>query len=176
MNIFYLHHDPRLAAQDHCDKHVGKMLLEGFQLLSTAHHEWNSHLADQVYKVSHRNHPSSIWCRQTKENYFWLYDLCYHLNQEFRRRRGKDHLSWTKLSDILRHAPADMPSTGFTQPPQAMPDEYKHECSIHAYRTYYRQDKSRFAKWEWGNDRNYTPLWWNDPEYNEARQELSANS
>jgi hypothetical protein len=38
VNIFYLDHDPRTAAQAHCDKHVVKMILESAQLLSTAWH------------------------------------------------------------------------------------------------------------------------------------------
>ena len=37
MNIFYLHSDPALAAEMHCDKHVVKMILEYAQMLSTAH-------------------------------------------------------------------------------------------------------------------------------------------
>ena len=37
MNIFVLDRDPKLAAQQHLDKHVVKMILEYAQLLSTAH-------------------------------------------------------------------------------------------------------------------------------------------
>ena len=37
MNIFYLNEDPRVAAEEHCDKHVCKMTIEFCQLLSTAH-------------------------------------------------------------------------------------------------------------------------------------------
>ena len=36
MNIFYLNEDPRIAGEEHCDKHV-KMTIEYCQLLSTAH-------------------------------------------------------------------------------------------------------------------------------------------
>ena len=36
-NIFYLDHDPRIAARYDCDKHVVKMILETVQMLSTAH-------------------------------------------------------------------------------------------------------------------------------------------
>ena len=34
MQIFYLDHNPQLAAQYHCDKHVSKMAVESAQLLS----------------------------------------------------------------------------------------------------------------------------------------------
>lgn len=37
MNIFYLDKDPIIAAQQHCDKHVVKMIVEYAQMLSTAH-------------------------------------------------------------------------------------------------------------------------------------------
>ena len=37
MNIFVLHDDPVLAAQDQCDKHVVKMIVESAQMLSTVH-------------------------------------------------------------------------------------------------------------------------------------------
>jgi hypothetical protein len=38
LNIFYLDHDPRVAARAHCDRHVVKMILETAQLLSAAWH------------------------------------------------------------------------------------------------------------------------------------------
>lgn len=47
MNIFVVDQDPVVAARQHCDKHVVKMILEYGQMLSTAHrlldgkkHEW----------------------------------------------------------------------------------------------------------------------------------------
>jgi hypothetical protein len=32
-----------------------------------------------------------------------------------------------------------------------MPDEYKHEDTVEAYRNFYRKDKIRFAKWKNGD-------------------------
>ena len=52
MNIFYLHHDPKLCAQYHVDKHVVKMILETAQLLSTAH--WLSG-GEGPYRATHKN-------------------------------------------------------------------------------------------------------------------------
>ena len=37
MNIFVIDKDPVVAAQEHCDKHVVKMIVESAQMLSTAH-------------------------------------------------------------------------------------------------------------------------------------------
>jgi hypothetical protein len=52
-----------------------------------------------------------------------------------------------------------------------MPDEFKGDDTIDAYRRFYRQDKVRFATWKWNN--SVMPDWWDDYE---ARRELSANS
>ena len=37
MNVFYLHEDPKICAEQHLDKHVVKMIIEYAQLMSTAH-------------------------------------------------------------------------------------------------------------------------------------------
>lgn len=38
VNVFYLDHDPELAARAHCDRHVLKMVIETAQLLSAVWH------------------------------------------------------------------------------------------------------------------------------------------
>ena len=83
MNIFVTDPDPVISAQTLCDKHVVKMVLESAQMLSTAWREPNdlrssefsSKYADEheLYKTAHPNHPCSIWVRQARENYKWLY-------------------------------------------------------------------------------------------------------
>ncbi len=73
MNIFYLHKDPVEAAKLQYNKHVVKMILETAQMLCTAHHEIMGEDADVPYKRAHVNHPSTIWCRRSAENYAWLY-------------------------------------------------------------------------------------------------------
>lgn len=166
MNIFYLSSHPHLAAMDHCDQHCSKMLIEYAQLMSTAHRLTDSPWAEQCYKTAHKNHPSTIWTRESAENYKWLYQLWSALAGEFRQRRGKDHGSWTKLKDVLCNVPPRLPARPFEEPPQCMPDEYKQpdHCSA-AYRAYYRGDKARFAKWEWPN--SVQPWWWDKDEKQE---------
>jgi hypothetical protein len=52
------------------------------------------------------------------------------------------HKSITKCKDFLSIAPQEIDKyASFTQPPQAMPDEYKAECSIEAYWNYYIGEK-----------------------------------
>ena len=146
MNIFILDHDIDKCAEYHVDKHIVKMPLESAQMLCTAHHHYGN--GDNVpYKKAHYNHPSTIWVRDNCENYAWLYRHMLALGEEYTKRYGKTHLTITKCKEPLSKAPPGMPWLGFTQPPQAMPDEYKNKCAVKAYRAYYNGEKSYFAKW-----------------------------
>lgn len=158
MNIFYLHENPVKAAWMMCDKHVIKMILETAQMLSTAHRILDGADYPSLYKATHKNHPSTIWARETSENYYWLADHFHALNEEYRYRYGKDHLSYTKLYDILRKKPKNIRRAGMTPMPQCMPEQYKVESnSVQAYRNYYQGEKAGFAKWT----RREQPEWFN---------------
>lgn len=68
------------------------------------------------------------------------------LGNEYTKRYGKKHLSITKCFDILKDCPVGMPLGGdFTEPPQCMPDEYKHDSAIRAYWQYYINEKNAIA-------------------------------
>ena len=157
MNIFFLDHDTELCAQSHYDIHVSKMILETAQLLSTAHHLSDSPVREIVYKMTHKNHPSSVWVRESKSHYEWLFELFCELNREFRYRRGKDHLSWVKLKEHLS-VPPELPQNGW------MPDQYRNQDSLEAYRTYYAQGKHHLHAYtkrqqpSWMNEQNLSPL------------------
>ena len=144
MNIFYLDKCPYKAAELQYNKHVVKMILESAQMLCTAHHHYDL-FTDVPYKKAHYNHPSTIWCRQNKNHYRWLYNHMIGLGQEYEDRYGKTHLSITKCKGPLFTYPLDIPEGKFEQPPQCMPDEYKDKCSIQAYWNYYIGDKSKIA-------------------------------
>ena len=158
MNIFYLDRDPVIAAQMMCDKHCVKMILESAQMLSTAHRVCDGDkYADQygLYKMAHKNHPSTKWVRSGGLNYLWLYKHMRGLMQEYTYRYGKIHAS-ERLNMGLSGRPQNMDENApFTDPPQCMPDYCKKENTVDAYRNYYIQEKKSFAKW------NYTrePEW-----------------
>ena len=143
MNIFYLDKCPDKAARLQYNKHVVKMILESDQMLCTAHHCYGD--KDQVenvpYKQAHLNHPSTIWTRRSKSTYMWLYNHMIALGDEYKKRYGKTHLSITKCKDFLAIPPRHIQGNDWCQPPQAMPDEYKTECSIQAYWNYYIGEK-----------------------------------
>ena len=150
MNIFYLDRSPSIAAEMHCDKHVVKMILESAQMLSTAHRVIDGdEYADEVglYKMAHKNHPSTIWTRTSTENYMWLNRLFGALCREYTYRYGKHHASERLLSP-LAHVPNGLTYSGFTDPPQCMPEECKGDDTVLAYQKYYIVEKSDFARWK----------------------------
>jgi|TARA_R100000005_G_C4995255_1_gene202150 hypothetical protein len=153
MNIFYLSEDATECAKQHCDKHTVKMILEYAQMLSTAHRVLDGdEYADthNLYKIAHKNHPSTIWARSSSLNYRYLYDLFVALCDEYTKRYEKRHTTDSKLRVPLAMPPKALLyfRVGFTEPPQCMPEECKvPDNAIEAYRNYYRQYKKSFAKW-----------------------------
>jgi hypothetical protein len=142
MNIFYLSTDPEKAAKYMYNKHVVKMILESAQLLCTAHVISDGPEANVPYKVTHKNHPSAIWARESTSNYKWLYDHMMALGEEYTRRYGKKHLTILKCSGVLSKAPTNVTKVELTPMPQCMPDQYKVPGnSVEAYWNYYEAEK-----------------------------------
>lgn len=148
MNIFYVDSNPVIAAQSLVDSHVVKMVLESFQLLSTAHHILDKEEAPAaIYKVTHKNHPSAIWCRTTNNNYNWLYVHALALLDEYTFRYEKIHKT-SRLCELLKNPPLNIPIGNLTSMPLAMPDEYKVSGdAVASYRNYYREGKKHLHKW-----------------------------
>ena len=153
MNIFYLDEDPKLCAQYHCDRHVCKMVIEGVQLLSTAH--WMTG-GEAPYKKTHVNHPSNKWVRESLSNYVWLCDMTMELCKEYTHRYGKRHKTQEHLEWCMVNLP-NIEDKGFTEIPQAMPDECKRENPIDGYRNYYNVEKAYMCKWK----NREVPEWFN---------------
>jgi len=149
MNIFVVDEDPIIAAKQLCDKHVVKMIVEGCQMLSTIHHLANGNLINQnLYKSSFKNHPCTIWARQSVDNYLWLANHTLELASEYTRRYNKIHKAYTLSYWFVDNIPTNIYNVGLTEFAQAMPDKYKNTDSVFAYRQYYIHEKSRFAKWK----------------------------
>ena len=144
MNIFILHRSPRKSAELHCDKHVIKMIIETAQLLYSAHWILNPQtLPTNSYKLSHKNHPCAIWCRQSLSNYLWLASLGWWLCKEYQYRYGyhKTHKTEPHIVWLLNNPPDGIPHIGLTHFAQAMPLEYKNIDVTKAYQTYYVESK-----------------------------------
>ena len=147
MNIFHLHKDPEICASYHCDKHVVKMILETAQMLSTAYRRYFGD-NDVLYKTAYPKHPMTIWVGDSGANFFWSVKLLDQLLYQYTMRYNKVHKT-IKISNLLhkKYVRWQCWKTEFTPPPQCMPDEYKHEDYITAYKQYYIGEKKRFAKY-----------------------------
>ena len=131
MNIFTTNECPVISAQEMCDKHVVKMIVEYAQLMSTAHRvldgkeyegrtllnrrikRWlhpNKNMEELLYKASHIKHPSGIWCRTNTANYQWLYRHFCAACEEYTHRYGKVHLTELKLAKVFKNTPKNIPN------------------------------------------------------------------
>jgi hypothetical protein len=104
-------------------------------------------------KLSHKNHPSAIWTRESLSNYNWLVQLTKELCKEYTYRYGKMHKSEKEYLSILHENKPNIPDIGFTAPKQAMPETYKIysdkiEDAIEAYRQYYFFEKNHMFSWK----------------------------
>lgn len=180
INIFYIHSDPKICAQQHVDKHVVKMIVEYAQLLSTAHRiidgvqrtalsksgrkqqVWalDDDREDRIYKASHVNHPSAKWARHCAMNYTWLMELWLELLDEYTYRYGKQHATGRLIPHLARLPKNISTMCPFSAPWRAMPDEYKalrnvEDYTMKSYRAYYNGAKSHIFKWK----NRATPDW-----------------
>ncbi len=163
MNIFILSTDPIEAAQQYCDKHIVKMVVELYQQMGSAVLRHGATPEDMPLtakgtplKGGHKNHPCTRWVGDTKKNYEWAAHHALELCNEYTHRYKKIHScqkgieSLCKMIDLI----PDGEQTPFAQ---AMPEEYKNIDPVKAYRTYYLKDKKEFAKWEKNGN---VPNWW----------------
>ena len=148
MNLFILAWVHQEIAECMIDKHVSKILLEAVQMLCTALHVLEPGMHPNIYKMTHKNHPVSIWCRTSKENFEWTLQLidCLHEEWRFRYKHTKIHKSYLMAQYIKDHIPV-FPEQGLTPFALAMPDEYKTSDPVESYRNYYVSKRS-IATWK----------------------------
>lgn len=167
MNIFVLDWDLKKCAQYHVDRHVVSQCKEYSQILSTTHRVVDGYwytekvngrniqrweLLDErekhLYLATHWSHPSVKWCRESHQNYYWLYNLYLHLLAEYKYRYNKVH-ACTKLIPYLGISPSNLKYSGFTQPTPAMDSQYiVPGDSLSSYRNYYNLAKQHLHSWK----------------------------
>ena len=134
MNIFILDDNMDKIPKLMSDQHVVKMILEYCQILCTAHHLQGTE--DVPYKKTHQHHPCVKWVLESMQNYQYLHILCESLCSEYTYRFGRRH----KSQDVLDWAQENHPgirSNGFTPHVQCMPEEFRQEDAVEAYKSYY---------------------------------------
>tara|TARA_R100001015_G_C4615668_1_gene171700 strand:- start:678 stop:1232 length:555 start_codon:yes stop_codon:yes gene_type:complete len=155
VNIFVLDDNPFSAAEMMMDKHVVKMPTESLQMVSTIM-EMNGF--NSPFKSVMANHPCTIWARESGKNFNWLVDHTIGLCKEYTNRYHRVHKVELLLNEFkydIEEVSALLSNKGLTEFAQAMPDEYKNDDAVLAYRTYYLEDKWRIASWKFG-----APNWW----------------
>ena len=151
MNIFATDKCPIKSAQNMCDTHVVKMVLESAQLLCSYLNEQG---IETPYKSTHLKHPCSLWLKEIALNRSWLFEHYYALIQEYRFRYGKRH----KCNDLLGlfyfnfyfEDAIEILNNSNLKFALAMPDEYKTDCPFQSYKNYYISKKhsmKREMKW-----------------------------
>ena len=182
MNIFVVDRCPITAARMLCDQHVVKMVTESVQMLSTCHRVLDGVMTkepsnsgkrmvpryklsdgrdDILYHAVHFNHPCNVWIREDAGNYNWLLTHTYTLCEEYTMRYEKIHACESVVDYLATVGPPhNMPMTQSTIQTfvQAMPDEYKDEDPVVAYRNFYIGSKSKFARWKYTTP----PKWYTD--------------
>ncbi len=154
MNIFVLSENPVEAAREQCDQHVVKMPCESAQLLCTAlasvgiSEPW-------MYEPTHRDVAISRWVRESRGNFEWLVEHGLALCSEYTRRYGREHASESiiRACSAIRF-PVEGERTSFVQ---VMPDEYRNEDAVTAYRNFYQKAKVRFARWRHSEKPSWMP-------------------
>ena len=165
MNIFVLDKHPSVAASMHCDKHVPKMCVEAAQMMASALRRHGA--TDDImpltkkgtpYKGGYAHHPCTVWAGDSRSNFMWLAQHAVALCSEYSKRFGKSHACERPIAHMQKHylliddSSMSSPLTPFAQ---AMPDEYRDDDVVKAYRAYYHS--KTFAKWEKGTP---APDWW----------------
>lgn len=169
MNLFILSLIQKEIAEAMMDKHVSKILLEAVQMLCTAKRlvDPDDPANECLYKIAHKNHPVTIWCRKSQANFVWTLDLIDELHEEWIYRyehpATKIHKSYI-IALVLRDTlpPAEMfEEEGLTPFALAMPDRYKSDDPVESYRNYYMsEEKQRIATWK---KKRSAPIWYINP-------------
>lgn len=163
MNLFILSLIPAEAAKALMDKHVSKILLEAVQMLCTAKRVLDPEESESdamLYRLAHKNHPVSIWCRTSRANFVWTLDLIDAMHTEWRYRYGHPETKIHKSYTVAQHLRDCIPKNerfpvdearGITPFALAMPNEYKSPDgdAVASYRAYYMSpEKQKIASWK----------------------------
>ena len=170
MNIFVVHHMPRIAAQSLCDAHVIKMIVESCQLLST-HDRLTGRFSDPsgLFKSTHQQHPCRISLGTNDFNRQWLIHHLHGLLDEYTYRFGKVH-KCQAMADT--YWPIDAPGMIYSTYellidfPLCMPERFKVSPQVGmlkiarivaSYRNYYQHKKQTMKRFKY--TRREPPEW-----------------
>ena len=148
VNIFITDKCPEVSAYNLCYRHVVKMILECAQLLSTTHRYFDDNNANEMglYKASHINHPSAKWCRESADNYLWVYNHMVALGDIYLMQTGKQHKSIKQIGEQLGNSPAGIIRYGLTPFVAVVPD-YINSKQINVFDKYKLTLIEKYKEW-----------------------------
>lgn len=162
MNIFILEHRNNNTisewcsriAKSYCNEHVNKIISELRQMLEARTKVATmtpAQLADsKVKKPGYWKHPCSIWLSESTANWRFGVELAIALDNEAKQRSGRvdDHKDLVKIIQQFSIPPSNVVTGPLTPFAKAMPDSItnKFKCPVEAYRYYYANHKSWFAR------------------------------
>jgi hypothetical protein len=121
MNIHFFHPDPTYNANYLDDVRARKMMVENLQMMSAALHRHG--LPDQFkplaksgkpYRISHINHPSTIWSGNSRQNLLWLCDYTEALYNRYKRAGGQAFTDVLPNLERVREGALKLPDVGLT--------------------------------------------------------------
>lgn len=89
-------------------KRANKQILESAQMIAVACDHFGIEIplakSGNPYKLTHKNHPCTIWTRKSKENFWWhvyyLYMLCY----QYSLQTGKIHQCYKSCTHLFNQS------------------------------------------------------------------------
>lgn len=158
MNIFVTSPSPVECAYNLDTKRVNKMIIETAQLLSTAVRV-HGYEGDDVYKISHLNHPCSKWTRETIQNYLWTLNHGLALCSAYWNTSGKIHATEKVMtrcaSNELYHLIPDGELTPFVDC-----TEFKHRTDLNIHERY-----RLYMLLKWSERDKREPKWFSRPDW-----------
>jgi hypothetical protein len=143
MNIFVLDNNPVKAAAAMDCVRVPKMVTESAQMMASAlrrHGATDEQMpltkSGTPYRGGYKNHPCTIFAGDTRTNFKWLAHHAEALLDEYYHRFGKVHACHNPIYQMSSMSKM-IPEGDLTPFAQAMPDEYKDNDAVIAYRAYY---------------------------------------
>lgn len=167
MNIFATDNCPIQSAVNLNDRHAVKMFLESMQMMATI----ADYLGfDSPYRPVMLNHPCTIWARESKQNFQWLWDHAVAIAEVYSARYDRVHkceITMNEYEHVWNKVLDSLPDTELTDFAIAISPSmrcrhlpnFDELSTVEKYRMYYIYDKDQIAVWSYPHSK---PTWYKE--------------
>lgn len=106
------------------------------------------------YRPAHPKHPMTMWIGSSLENYLYACRIGIALTEEYTKRYNKihtcaKHLEWLYHNHPVHFEERKSETAYYSNQgiPECMPEEYRSENIVDAYKMYYMMEKMIFARY-----------------------------